>query len=63
VAVEGRATKAVLVAVAKALGIRRSAVTVRVGDTSRNKLLTITEPPADIARRVAVLRDELNRPG
>ncbi len=63
VAVEGKATKAVLVAVAKALGVRRSAVTVRVGNASRNKLLTIAEPPADLARRVAVLRDGLNPPG
>jgi uncharacterized protein YggU (UPF0235/DUF167 family) len=62
-AVEGRATKAVVAAVAKALGVRRSTVTVRVGDTSRNKLLTITEPPADLARRVAGLRDDPNPPG
>lgn len=62
-AVEGKATKAVLVAVAKALGVRRSAVTVRLGDTSRNKLLTVTEPPADLARRIAALRDDPNPPG
>lgn len=57
VPVEGKATKAVLVAVAKALGVRRSAVTVRVGETSRDKLLRISDPPSDLARRVAVLRD------
>jgi uncharacterized protein YggU (UPF0235/DUF167 family) len=55
--VEGKATEAVLVAVAKALGVRRSAVSVRIGSTSRDKVLTITEPPPDFSRQVAALRD------
>ncbi|HEX6075806.1 MAG TPA: DUF167 domain-containing protein [Micromonosporaceae bacterium] len=56
--VEGKATNAVLLAVAKALGVRRSAVSVRTGGTSRDKLLTITNPPPDFAQQVTALRDE-----
>jgi uncharacterized protein YggU (UPF0235/DUF167 family) len=41
-AVEGRATEAVLQAVAEALGVRRSAVTLVRGSTSRDKLLDVT---------------------
>jgi len=55
--VAGKATEAVLVAIAKALSLRRSAVSVRVGRTSRDKLLTITDPPEDFTRQVARLRD------
>lgn len=55
--VAGKATDAVLIAVAKALGVRRSAVSVRAGGTSRDKLLTITDPPPDFAQRVATLCD------
>jgi uncharacterized protein (TIGR00251 family) len=55
--VDGRATKAVIAAVAKALGVRRSAVTVRAGGTGRDKLLAIADPPADLAARVATLCD------
>lgn len=55
--VEGRATKAVLAAVAKALGVRRSAVSLRVGGSSRDKLLAVADPPSDFAQRVAELCD------
>jgi hypothetical protein len=55
--VAGRATKAVLATVAKALGVRRSAVTVRAGGTGRDKLLAIADPPADLAARVTTLCD------
>ncbi|MGH3740847.1 MAG: DUF167 domain-containing protein, partial [Micromonosporaceae bacterium] len=37
--VEGKATAAVLRAVAKALGVRRAAVTLRIGKTGRDKVL------------------------
>jgi uncharacterized protein len=40
-AVEGQATKAVLEAVAAALGVRRSAVTLVRGATSRDKLVDV----------------------
>jgi uncharacterized protein YggU (UPF0235/DUF167 family) len=41
-AVEGQATKAVLEAVAAALGVRRSAVTLVKGETSRDKLVEVS---------------------
>lgn len=54
-AVGGRATEAALAAVAKALGLRRSAITLRSGTTGRDKLLTIADPPADLSDRLAAL--------
>src|SRR5690606_33022374 len=56
-AVEGRATRAVLDAVADALGVPRSRVLLRTGERSRDKLLTIVDPPPDLARRLQDLRD------
>jgi uncharacterized protein len=55
--VAGRATEAVLRAVAKALGLRPREVALRTGDTSRDKLLVVAVPPEDLAERVAKLRD------
>ncbi|MGH3714008.1 MAG: DUF167 domain-containing protein [Micromonosporaceae bacterium] len=55
--VDGKATRAVLIAVAKALGVRRSAVTVRTGETSRDKLLRVEGAPPELLDRVAELRD------
>jgi uncharacterized protein YggU (UPF0235/DUF167 family) len=55
-AVEGAATEAVLSAVADALGVRRSAVRVVTGRTSRDKVLTVEGEPG-LAERVAELRD------
>ena len=55
--VDGRATRAVIEVVAKALGVRRAAVSVRAGGTGRDKLLGIDNPPVDLAERVAKLRD------
>ncbi len=51
-AVDGRANDAVVRAVAAALGLRPSAVTVRTGATARNKLLSIADPPPDLASRI-----------
>jgi uncharacterized protein YggU (UPF0235/DUF167 family) len=45
-----------LSAVAKALGVRRRALAVRAGHTSRDKLVAITDPPADLTERLAALR-------
>jgi len=56
-AVDGRATDAALRAVAEALGLRRSAVTLRAGATSRDKLLTVDDPPTDLDARLRALRD------
>jgi len=55
--VEGRATQAVLDAVADALAVPRSRVLLRTGERSRDKLLTIVDPPADLPERVRALRD------
>ena len=54
-AVDGAATEAVLQAVAEALGVRPWQVTLVHGRTSRDKVLEITEPPADLDVRVAAL--------
>ncbi|MQA25012.1 MAG: DUF167 domain-containing protein [Micromonosporaceae bacterium] len=53
--VDGRATDMALRAVAKALGVRASAVTLRVGAASRDKVLTVTGPSTELAERVAEL--------
>jgi uncharacterized protein YggU (UPF0235/DUF167 family) len=55
--VDGRATEATRVALAGALGVPRSAVALRAGAASRDKLFAVTEPPADLAARVRLLRD------
>jgi len=51
-AVEGQATKAVLAAVATAFGVRRSAVTLVHGATSRDKLLEVDGDDASIQARL-----------
>lgn len=56
-AVDGRATMAVLDAIARALGIPRAQVLLRTGERSRDKLLTVLDPPADLAQRLRVLRE------
>ena len=56
-AVDGAATRAVLEAVAHALGVRPRQVSLVHGMTSRDKLLEIHQPPGDVRERVARLRD------
>jgi uncharacterized protein len=56
-AVDGRATEAARRAVAKALGLRAADVTVQLGGANRDKLLAVSDPPADLADRLAYLRD------
>ena len=51
-AVDGRATEAAVRAVARALGVRAAELTVRLGETSRDKLLELADPPADLAERL-----------
>jgi uncharacterized protein YggU (UPF0235/DUF167 family) len=58
-AVDGRATEAARRAVAQALGLRPSAVYLRSGAASRDKLFDIAdeEAPDDLDARVRTLRD------
>ena len=55
--VDGRATTAAVQQLAKALGIRQSSLSLRSGAASRDKLIAVADPPADLAARVAALRD------
>ncbi len=55
--VDGRATEATIRALADALEIRRAALSVRSGATSRDKVIAVTDAPPDLAERVARLRD------
>jgi uncharacterized protein YggU (UPF0235/DUF167 family) len=54
-AVEGEATKAVLQAVAQALGVKRSAVTLVRGATSRDKVLDVEGREAEIEPKLKQL--------
>ncbi len=62
-AVDGRATAAALRATAEALGLRRGAVVLRTGETSRDKVFTIADPPPDLHDRLRSLRDGVLRDG
>jgi hypothetical protein len=55
-AVDGKATAAALRAVAAALGVPRSAVTLLTGAASRDKVLLVRDPPGDYAARLETLR-------
>jgi uncharacterized protein len=55
-AVDGRATEAAVRAVAEALRIRPRAITVRAGQSGRDKLLEIADPPPDLGTRIEALR-------
>ena len=54
-AVDGRATEAALAAVAIAFGVRRGAVTLVIGATSRDKVVEIDGDPAELEGRRAAL--------
>lgn len=56
-AVDGAATAAVVAAVAKAFGARRSAVRVVAGERSRTKVLELSPEPEDAAARLTALLD------
>jgi hypothetical protein len=58
-AVDGRATEAARRALAEALGVRRSAVSLRTGAASRDKLFTVDGAEAELAERLRALRGEL----
>ncbi|MBN1173301.1 MAG: DUF167 domain-containing protein [Micromonosporaceae bacterium] len=53
--VDGKATQAALKAVARALGVRPSSLSLRAGAASRDKLLMVADPPADLTERVTAL--------
>jgi uncharacterized protein YggU (UPF0235/DUF167 family) len=58
-AVDGKATEAALRAVAAAFGVRRAAVTLVAGATSRDKVVQIDGEAAELAgRRAALLNTE-----
>jgi uncharacterized protein YggU (UPF0235/DUF167 family) len=61
-AVDGRATEAAIRAVAEALGLAARQVSLRTGATSRDKLLTISDPPADLPQRLARLYNATTPP-
>ena len=55
--VDGRATEATIRALAEALRVKPSTLAVRVGATSRDKVIAVIDAPPDLAERVARLRD------
>ena len=55
--VDGRATAAVLRALATALDLRASALSLHRGAASRDKIIAVTDAPPDLVDRVARLRD------
>jgi uncharacterized protein len=55
-AVDGRATEAALRALADALTLRRGALRLKAGAASRDKLVLVDDPPADLEDRLAALR-------
>lgn len=57
-AVDGRATEAALIALAKAVGLRRRDVRLLNGAASRDKVVEIVGGPADLALRLATLKGE-----
>jgi uncharacterized protein len=56
--VEGKANAAVIAFLAKALGCPRAALTITSGETSRQKRVTWSDPPADAEARLRQLADE-----
>ena len=59
-AVDGKATEAALRAVAEAFGVRRGAVTLVTGATSRDKVVEIDGDPAELEGRRAALLTALS---
>ena len=51
-AVDGKATRSALDAVAELAGVRRSAVRLAAGARARIKIVEIADPPADLVQRL-----------
>jgi uncharacterized protein len=62
-AVDGRATEAARRALADALGVRASVVSLRTGAASRDKLFTVNGAEAGLTERVRVLLGDGTPPG
>lgn len=54
-AVDGRANAAVVEALADVLGVRKGAVEIVRGSTSRSKLIAVDDPTGDVAQALSVL--------
>lgn len=54
-AVDGAATRAALEAIAAALGCKPRQMRVAAGHTSRDKLIAVSDPPADLVDRARTL--------
>ncbi|MBV2184793.1 MAG: DUF167 domain-containing protein [Rhizobium sp.] len=52
---KGKANKALVILLAKALGLAKSSVSVVSGDTARQKILRIDGDPEDLAKRIEAL--------
>lgn len=50
--VDGKANAALLAFVANRLGLSKSAVSLKSGQTSRRKVVEVAEPPADAVQRL-----------
>lgn len=53
--VDGRATDAALRALADALDVRPARLRLRTGASSRDKLIDVADPPADLGERIQAL--------
>ena len=56
-AVDGKANEAVVVALAAVLGVSRRDVTIAAGVRSRDKMIEVADPPADLTARIRELID------
>ena len=61
--VDGQANRAVLEAVARAFGVRRSAVTLLTGQVARDKIVFVAGDPGVLQQRLAALREAVTRRG
>ena len=53
--VEGQANEAVRRVLAEALGVRRSQLTIVSGESARDKVVAVTQPPPGLSDRLAEL--------
>jgi len=58
---DGKGNKAVIETIAAAFGVAKSTITIRSGETSRNKILLIAGNAAQLQARIARLLAELRK--